>query len=239
MNLPIYRHLFNQLKDKILRGELKPGDMLQSENELAQQYSTSRLTVRKSLSMLDNEGFITSFPGKGYYIIEPDHSKYTLLFNELNSGSKYNLYSKLLGVDATNPDEAICRKLQISCDHKVVVILRLLHSNEGPVAYDIKYIPYDRGRPIVEKAIEYAALPDMVAKKSSPFAIKKELCIYIEKSNPEINKSLCLHESEPLLVVEQRLYDYEDKPIGLGKTYYGSEHGKIRAYSNMREYEKN
>ncbi|ATW27183.1 GntR family transcriptional regulator [Candidatus Formimonas warabiya] len=231
MSFPIYIEIYKDLKQKIFQGDWNPGDMLWSENELAQKHQTTRLTVRKSLAMLENEGFIYSVPGKGYYIVQPDHSKYTLLFNELNNGEKNTSYSKLLGVDAITPDPEVKQKLHITGEKKVVVILRLVYSNEEPIAYDVKYLPYDRGKPIVEKEIQYATFPDMVAKKSSPFAIKKELSIFTEPSKPKINKMLRLKESEPLLVVEQSLYDQEDQPIGWGKTYYKGDYMKIKAYS--------
>ena len=49
-------------------GEFNPGDLLPSENVLSTQYHTSRETVRKSLNILEKEGFIYSRAGKGSYI---------------------------------------------------------------------------------------------------------------------------------------------------------------------------
>lgn len=231
MSSPIYIQIYKVLKEKIVLGQLKPGDMLMSENELAQQYSTSRPTVRKSLSMLENEGYIYSYPGKGYYVAVPDHNKYTLVFNELHSGDYSINESKLLEVNVIVADEEIARALQVPLQRKVIIIRRLLILNEEPVAYDVKHLPYYRGRPIVEKEIQYATFPEMVAQKESAFAIKKELCISIEYSQPIIEKALYLKESRPMLVVDQRLFDQQNQPIGWGKTFYKSEYGKIKACS--------
>ena len=61
-----YYLLMNNLKQQILTGQLKPGDKLSSENELAGEYQVSRYTVRKALSILQKEGYVYALHGKGY-----------------------------------------------------------------------------------------------------------------------------------------------------------------------------
>lgn len=46
-----YVKLMEDLKEKILSGEIQTGDKLPSENELSSQYQISRQTVRKALSL--------------------------------------------------------------------------------------------------------------------------------------------------------------------------------------------
>ena len=57
--------LMEELKSKILSGEIRPGAKLPSENELAQEYEISRHTVRKALAILVTDGYITTKHGKG------------------------------------------------------------------------------------------------------------------------------------------------------------------------------
>ena len=56
-----------ELKSKILSGEIRPGAKLPSENELAQEYEISRHTVRKALAILVTDGYITTKHGKGTF----------------------------------------------------------------------------------------------------------------------------------------------------------------------------
>jgi len=58
----LYLAIVASLKDKILKSQLKPGDMLNSETALMNEYSASRMTIRKSLSLLSNEGYIYFVP---------------------------------------------------------------------------------------------------------------------------------------------------------------------------------
>lgn len=58
-----------KLKKDILMGVIKPGEKIASENALASQFDVSRHTVRKALSILENEGFITAEHGRGTFCI--------------------------------------------------------------------------------------------------------------------------------------------------------------------------
>ena len=62
-----YYTLMEQLKEDILSGKIQAGEKLPSENELAAQFCISRHTVRKALSILENEGYITAQHGKGTF----------------------------------------------------------------------------------------------------------------------------------------------------------------------------
>lgn len=65
-----YFTLMEQLKEDILSGRIQAGEKLPSENELAAQYGISRHTVRKALSILENEGYVTAYHGKGTFCSE-------------------------------------------------------------------------------------------------------------------------------------------------------------------------
>lgn len=67
---PKYFLLMEQLRADILSGTISPGEKLPSENELAQKYSLSRHTIRKALGILEQEGYVEAFHGKGTYCSE-------------------------------------------------------------------------------------------------------------------------------------------------------------------------
>lgn len=65
-----YFTLMEQLKEDILSGKIQAGEKLPSENQLAEAFHISRHTVRKSLSILENEGYVTARHGKGTFCSE-------------------------------------------------------------------------------------------------------------------------------------------------------------------------
>lgn len=65
-----YEKVYQDIKEKIKNGELKPGDFLKKEDDLAEEYNFSKLTVRKALSMLETEGHIQKVKGKKSIVLE-------------------------------------------------------------------------------------------------------------------------------------------------------------------------
>ena len=69
-NTPKYQELTEQLRLQIVSGEIAPGQKLPSENTLSAQYQVSRQTVRKTLAILQNEGYIYAEHGRGTFCSE-------------------------------------------------------------------------------------------------------------------------------------------------------------------------
>lgn len=67
---PKYFTLMEELKEEIISGRIQPGEKLPSENQFTVQYSLSRHTVRKALSLLEQEGYIEACHGKGTFCSE-------------------------------------------------------------------------------------------------------------------------------------------------------------------------
>lgn len=65
-----YYRLMEHLKDEMLMGHIKPGEQIPSENALSEEFSLSRHTVRKAISMLVNDGYLYTEHGKGTYCID-------------------------------------------------------------------------------------------------------------------------------------------------------------------------
>ncbi len=55
---PLYYLVECKLKEKIESGVYKPGDVLPVESELCAEYNVSRITIRKAISRLEEEGLI-------------------------------------------------------------------------------------------------------------------------------------------------------------------------------------
>jgi GntR family transcriptional regulator len=65
---PLYRRIAADLRTSIHRGTLPPGTQLPTEQDLVAKYKVSRTTVRLAISMLANEGLVTSTPGRGTFV---------------------------------------------------------------------------------------------------------------------------------------------------------------------------
>lgn len=66
--VPLHRQLFLVLHDEIARGAMRPGDPLPSEQSLGEQFGVSRITVRRALADLAEQGFIERRHGVGSFV---------------------------------------------------------------------------------------------------------------------------------------------------------------------------
>lgn len=65
---PIYLQIKNQVKQSILRDELKEGDSLPSMRALAKDLRISVITTKRAYEELERDGYITSVVGKGSFV---------------------------------------------------------------------------------------------------------------------------------------------------------------------------
>lgn len=71
-NYPIYLQIAEDLKRRIVVGELKPGDKLPSNAELAMAYQVNPNTVQRIYRELENAGISFARRGIGTFIVEDD-----------------------------------------------------------------------------------------------------------------------------------------------------------------------
>ncbi|HHY42051.1 MAG TPA: GntR family transcriptional regulator [Thermoanaerobacterales bacterium] len=72
---PLYEQIYESIKSKILKGELKPGDALPSIRQLAQDLKISVITIKRAYLELEQEKLIITRPGKGSFVADCDISE--------------------------------------------------------------------------------------------------------------------------------------------------------------------
>lgn len=77
---PIYDQIYSQIRNLIIAGKLKEGDVLPSIRGLAKDLRISVITTKRAYEELEREGFIYSVTGKGSFVA----GKNTELIREAN-----------------------------------------------------------------------------------------------------------------------------------------------------------
>ena len=65
---PLYQQLVDSIKEQIQSGKIKEGDKLMTEQELSEVYNVSRITVRKAMELLSDEGIVVKKQGIGTFV---------------------------------------------------------------------------------------------------------------------------------------------------------------------------
>ncbi|MBV9617414.1 MAG: FadR family transcriptional regulator [Ktedonobacteraceae bacterium] len=66
----VFERVAEQIEKRILDGELRVGDRLPTERELAEQFRVSRTAVREAMKILAQKGLVDMRPGRGTIVID-------------------------------------------------------------------------------------------------------------------------------------------------------------------------
>src|SRR3984885_1235402 len=66
----LYEQIVQQIEDSIRKGDLKEGDKLPAERQLAHQFGVSRTAVREAVKTLREKGLVEAYAGRGTFITD-------------------------------------------------------------------------------------------------------------------------------------------------------------------------
>lgn len=146
--MSIYQQLMECIKKKIVEGELKVGDKIDSERSMSEKYGINRMTVRNALKHLEEEGILESVRGSGTYVrkipkiestvdLGNDSTILSLSMQIRQKGMKSSRI--LLSMQRTIPEGVV--KDAFPNEEKVYEIIRMSLINDHPYAIQITYIP--------------------------------------------------------------------------------------------------
>ncbi|MGL4402609.1 MAG: GntR family transcriptional regulator [Fusobacteriaceae bacterium] len=145
-HVPIYIQISNNFLKMIENGELKPGDAILSENQLAAGYKISRMTAKKAVDNLMMLGKVERIRGKGTFI-KRDESKIELPLNKLRSFTQKvremgkEPMNRVLELKIIIADQEISRFLGIKKGDEVFYMERLRLVDDIPAVFEQSYMP--------------------------------------------------------------------------------------------------
>lgn len=91
----LYEKVLDQLEELLNNGELKPGDRLPPERDLAEQVNVSRGTLREAFRVLEWQGVIETIHGGGRHLRRLPNKKTEEYFRLLENLEKAEIYDLL------------------------------------------------------------------------------------------------------------------------------------------------
>lgn len=212
----LYLKMYNAIKKNILDGDYKEGERLPSEGEFAIRFKTTRMTVRRSLQMLVNEGFIVNQPKSGYFVCN------SVLISEFK-------HLNLLSLKEIHPNSNIQNEVllfeYISCPEHIAKKLNI--RSESPVIHGIRKRFVD-GKSI---QLENVYMPLYLLKGFTKSDYSESVYEYVEQTN-KINYSIKSF-SAGFLPDEFQEYapDFKGKPLIITENISTFKNGEIFEYS--------
>ncbi len=196
------------LRQQIIEGVFRQGDLLPSENDLCSQYFITRPTVRHALDALLNEGMIRKHKGKGSIVQGPPNGIGILSISGTTSAlGKHNLKTRILSKPCVIPwpDDFM---FPLSAEFRrsgCIYLERLRLVNEIPVFYDLNYLPNINLPRFCNRKFEDQSLFDIL-RRSYQIEVKSgEQRIRAVKAGEKIRQVLCVPEGHPVLHLQRKL----------------------------------
>jgi GntR family transcriptional regulator len=140
---PMYFRIQQAILEQIQAGQLKPGDQLPSEAELAQQHQVSRITAKRALDELVRQGRAFRQQGRGTFVAQARIREISGFrsFSEDIRARGFEPSSQVLAFEETAPDEAIRQRLHLPEGERVYLLKRLRLASGEPVAVETAHLP--------------------------------------------------------------------------------------------------
>jgi GntR family transcriptional regulator len=154
---PLYITLANTLKEQILNNIYHVGDLLPTEDILQKEFTTSRTTVRSAVELLENEGYVKKFQGRGTEVCSRNPTQ-NLNFLSSISGTLSKCYGEVktgsFTLTRTIPPHDIQAKFKIKENEPVYSLSRTKIVKGKIVAY-IKNFLLPDDIPNLEEHVDY------------------------------------------------------------------------------------
>ena len=139
--VPLYYQLSELLMESIRRGDLEPGDMLPTEQQLQETHDLSRTTVRQALRELEVEGMVTRYRGRGTFVSEPKvtHNPRLSLTDYLEQKGMRPGWQVLDATWIAAPKE-VAERLQIPPESQTYRLRRLRLADGAPIGHHTAFV---------------------------------------------------------------------------------------------------
>ena len=219
---PLHINISQQIQQQILDGEYSPGDKLPSERELIAIYQVSRITIRKAIANLVQQGLVVTHQGKGAFVSEREKVTYTLssplIFLERDLAKKgISLSLQNLSFELVTPSKKVQDILNLPPTNPVTYLQKKLLLIDNVVGgVDITYILPEIGSELATELQAKMTFP--VLEKHNYKIDRVTAIIECTNANLELSKYLEVPLGHPLLVYRHTAYTKENRAILHGET---------------------
>jgi GntR family transcriptional regulator len=209
---PAYKRIQAVILKRITAGELKHGDAVESERELAKIHGVSLMTARHALTDLEREGVVVRQRGAGTFVAPPKiHFNKLVGFTEVMAGRNLSAFSKVLFFSSVENEREIAARLGLTDDARLHKLVRLRLGAGEPFALETCYLP----------AQEFTGLTQGLLARGSLFSIlASDYGIQLAYADEEVDATaadattahhLQVPRGHPLVRIRQAIYSTKGK----------------------------
>ena len=233
-----YMTVYLSIKKLIKEGAYKPGTLLPTERDLEKIYAVSRITVRRAIAMLSDEGYVKVVQGKGTEVRDISTTQQLNTVTSITETLKrkgYNITVEGVNIQLVQPPEIVREKLKLEPEVTVYLIQRILYADDKPIALMNNYLVKDQIPGFEQYAGKFVGLYNflentygvVVTEADDTFsAVNAD---YLEAQVLHLKQGAALLRSRRIGYTEKGPFEYVDNKL-VGDRYEFSIHmtGRIR-----------
>jgi len=160
-----YQQIAEELRGRVLAGEFAAGRMLPSESELSSEFEVSRVTIRRALEVLRDEGLIAARQGFGWFVTgDPVSQPLGRLGTIEEQLTQRGVKSERRIIDF-GFEKATARIAKIlDCD-QVLRVKRVNMADDEPFAVVTVWCPYDLGKKLSRAQVESSSFYNLIDRE--------------------------------------------------------------------------
>jgi GntR family transcriptional regulator len=220
---PLHHQVYVVLRQQILDGDYAGGQALPPEHQLGALFSVSRITIRRALSRLAQEGLIVRRHGKGNFaqpMITPpsiDTNLRGMLENLLAMGLKTQV--DLVEFDYVRASAEVARRLEVRPCTLVQRVVRVRRHEGTPFSFLTTHVPEDLGRSYQAEDLLERPLLSLFEKAGVKVA-RADQTITAKLADTRVAPLLEVEIGAALLGIRRVVRDQDDRPIELLEALY-------------------
>lgn len=204
---PAYKRIQGAIRRRIDSGQLKPGNPVPSERELARIHRVSLMTARHALTEMARDGIVERRHGAGTFVAPPKVQFNKLLgYTEQMASLGLTAHSRIVSSAVVNREQEIAARFGLHPSSRLGRLERVRLAGDEPVALEICYWSAD----------EFPALLEAPLDRTSLFSVLERECgIELAYADEEIDATdadqrmadlLCIPRGTPLLRMRQLIF---------------------------------
>ncbi|MBX3195339.1 MAG: GntR family transcriptional regulator [Schumannella sp.] len=212
----VRRHL-----EAIIDGGLAPHEKLPTERELADEFDISRLTVRRALDQLENDGVVYRVQGAGTFVSEKSITKSFELtsFSEDMRARGLVPGSHSVRVEVIAAGARIGYALGLSPAEQVVHIRRVRTADDSPMCVEDSYLPESLVPSLVER-LGNESLYRVLDEQFSLRIERADQVIMVTVLEPALATELQVPAFSPAFLVTRTSFDERGRAVEFAESLY-------------------
>lgn len=224
---PLYQQLLENIKSDINSRKYVTGDKIPSEMELAAIYNVSRITVRRAVSELCDEGYLVKRQGKGTFVTPPKiqrkimQDQHVLSFTATCAMSGIHAGAQTLDIKRCPARQDEQSFLELPPDSSVIYLQRVRTADGEPVLLENNFLPSPEFDGLLHENLSNCSLFDIMRQKYGRSPVSRKITtVEVARASQEYAKILHIAPGDALFYITAYFLDEVGKPIFIGRQYF-------------------